>query len=195
MKAIAIILLCASSIMSSYAQTAEFPFAPAPTVERPLTDAYDYFDDDTQPAYNVSSDPDPSWLGIADGNITYSMQRKKDKTYLFFTCTAQNEWWIFRFDKETALIDTETGDHYIIRGMLHYPLDKFFWIHGPGNQRITFVLEFPPLPKRVKNVIYYAPQTPKRLWWSGKSSKSVELSVKELCKYGELKTKSFRVIR
>jgi hypothetical protein len=76
----------------------------------------------------------------------------KETRVTMFYRVGGNEWW-FYFDKGFSLIDRETRDIYLIKGIKgDIPLNQTIVVTGCCNRYIEFTLIFPPLKKSVKDI-------------------------------------------
>jgi hypothetical protein len=65
--------------------------------------------------------------------------------------------WLF-VDKNTCLVDPETGDRYMVRNIVgDEEVGRLCWIYGLKGRTIEQTLVFPPLPKDLKIVDFFEP--------------------------------------
>ena len=98
------------------------------------------------------------------GGAFYQLYRDKKATYVTATYRCPADAWFFHFNSKCAIIDQETGDRYMLRGV----------------EYVRYVLEFPPLPKRVKVVDFFIPGTESRYNFDGNAKRENGLVVEEL---------------
>ena len=93
-----------------------------------------------------------------------------------------NEFGMFyRFEGKCAIIDSKTGDRYMLRRVEHFPTDTCFWVHNSGEWNYNrFVLVFPPLPAKVDSVNFFIPDGPSRKLFDGTGKRSKNIGVAEL---------------
>lgn len=108
------------------------------------------------------------------------LYRTKEATYLTFTYYCPEDWWFFGFDSGEMLIDSETGDCYMSRGVEYYPTDTCFWINGSAGKYVRFVVEYPPLPLHVRKVDYFSPGGPTRFNFKATGHRYKDLRVDDL---------------
>ena len=123
----------------------------APELVKPQAADYDINDSKTFATYkNVYTVTEPDGKMIFNDDY-YRLYRTKDATYVTATYLNENKKF-YLFNSQCAIIDSKTGDQYMLRRVEHFPLDTFFWVEGTGNSYIRFVLVFPPLPVDVEKV-------------------------------------------
>lgn len=123
----------------------------APELVKPQAADYDINDTKTFATYkNVYTVTEPDGKMIFNDDY-YRLYRTKDATYVTATYLNENKKF-YLFNSQCAIIDSKTGDQYMLRRVEHFPLDTFFWVEGTGNSYIRFVLVFPPLPVDVEKV-------------------------------------------
>ncbi len=88
----------------------------------------------------------------------FRIERNDKETLVTVACKLYWDWnWIFR-DKETCLIDEETGDRYMIRDIVgDEEVGRMSTVYGLKGKTIEQTLVFPPLKKKVKVVSFYEP--------------------------------------
>ncbi len=160
------------------------------TAKAPSAD-YSMQDDRTFPAYKgVYTVLSPQGKALFEG-ATYQLWRDKKATWVTATYRCPQDAWFFYFDSKCAIIDQETGDRYMLRGVEYFPTDTCFWINGAAGKYVRYVLEFPPLPKRVKVVDFFIPGHESRHNLDGSTRRETGLVVEEL----RPKTRTGKIIR
>ena len=166
----------------------ERPENQQPTLERPAWPNYDLHDDrsfaafshiQTAPELNVGrhiETTDNGWSG------RYTLYRCKDATYLCldYTIPREQDWFFWRFTTGSALIDTDTGDRYLLQRVEHFPMDQCFWTYGQSAETIRFVQVYPPLPLSVKHIQVYEASTESRRWMNGKGMLTKPIDIDDL---------------
>ena len=153
----------------------EHPENKQPILERPAWPNYDLHDDRSFAAFShVQTAPENAGIHLLreDGSRESSrttLYRCKDATYLCYDWHVPDyqDWWFFRESSESAIIDADTGDRYVIQSHEHFPLDQCFWIYGHKNETIRLISKYPPLPLSVKRIKLYSASTESRRWMSG----------------------------
>jgi hypothetical protein len=87
-----------------------------------------------------------------------NIERNKNETLVTLKTNIYWNWnWLF-VDKKTCLIDTVTGDKYMLRDIqgAHEP-GRLSAVHGLQGQQILQILVFPPLKKNVEVIDFYEP--------------------------------------
>lgn len=103
----------------------------------------------------------PKYSGNSFYSEGYTIERFADKTYvhLISTCSSDDEYFkIGGKENRTFLEDVETGDHYLLRGMVTdgIPLGgEGFMVKGMKGKKFAVTLEFPPLPKEVRKIRFW----------------------------------------
>gem|GEM_PF-234240 len=202
MKTKAFLAICAAAILSSCASHKQLeagfyderPVNKQPTLERPAWPNYDLHNTNS---FAVFTDVQPAELRVKsweDGgaNITYVgdgvpigeynvlLHRCKDATYVECSYTVPKDWWFFRNEQGTMIIDADTGDRYMLRYVEHFPMNQCYWIHGMANRVIKFVCVYPPLPASVKHIQFFEPDGLSRKWMDGNGTRSQVFDVDDL---------------
>lgn len=151
----------------------------APELVKPQAADYDINDSKTFATYkNVYTVTEPDGIMLFHGDH-YRLYRTKDATYVTATyLNASKRFYLF--NSQCAIIDSKTGDQYMLRRVEHFPLDKFFWVEGSGNGYIRFVLVFPPLPADVEKVDFFSAGGFSRKWFDGSAECWRNISVEKL---------------
>jgi hypothetical protein len=87
-----------------------------------------------------------------------SIERNENETLVALKTDIYWDWnWLF-VDKKTCLIDTLTGDKYMLRDILgtHQP-GRLSVVHGLQGHAIVQILVFPPLKKTAEVIDFYEP--------------------------------------
>ena len=167
----------------------EQPENKQPVLERPAWPNYDLHDDRSFAAFShVQTAPrgEGVYIQNEDGSVNgggrTTIYRCKDATYLCFDYDVPDyqDWWFFRESSESAIIDAETGDRYVVQSHIHFPLDQCFWIYGHKNETIRLITRYPPLPLSVKRIRIYSATTEARRWMSGSGSLSKTYNLDDL---------------
>lgn len=140
---------------------------------------YTIEDDKTFPVFKNPYQP-AGLRGYPIGRGLYELYRGKDATYLTCSYRLPENWWFFGFYSGDMLIDRKTGDRYMMRKVEYYPTDTCFWISGKAGMNVRFVMEFPPLPKKVKKIDYFQAGGPSRYNFDGSPKRIENLRVKHL---------------
>lgn len=111
----------------------------------------------------------------------YQLYRTKDATYVTATYPHNNHRFYY-FNSGCTIIDSNTGDQYMLRRLEYFPTDTFFWIDAIDGNFVRFVLVFPPLPDNVETVDFFMPSSPERRNFNGEAMSERGLSVKNLRK-------------
>ena len=111
----------------------------------------------------------------------YQLYRTKDATYVTATYPHNNHRFYY-FNSGCTIIDSDTGDQYMLRRLEYFPTDTFFWIDAIDGNFVRFVLVFPPLPDNVETVDFFMPSSPERRNFNGEAMSERGLSVKNLRK-------------
>ena len=167
---------CAAQRLPEYDQR---PDNVKPILQQPQAQDYNINDTKTFALYT-----NPYSLARADGIYLmgmayYRLYRAKEATYVTATYQHRKKKFYY-FNSNCAIIDSRTGDQYMMRRLEHFPTDTFFWVDGVDGNYVRFVLVFPPLPESVKTVDFFAPSGPSRRYFSGEAKSKRKLSVKKL---------------
>ena len=177
--ACALTAACASQRAATYDKR---PDNSAPQLRQPAPPSYNLHNSGTFPHYTKvngvnRSDGKPLFSGAR-----YQLYRTKEATYV--TADYRPSWpdsVFYRFEGKCAIIDSKTGDRYMLRRVEHFPTDTCFWVHNPGEWNYNrFVLVFPPLPAKVKTVDFFMPDGPSRKLFDGTGKRASNLNVAEL---------------
>lgn len=175
-----------AAVMCACATTRQADYDPRPDNTEPkLTQqqAQDYDINDTKTfarysyPYTVTG---PEGLHLFH-SAYYKLYRTKDATYVTATYPQSNRRFYY-FNSGCAIIDSDTGDQYMLRRLEYFPTDTFFWIDAIEGNFVRFVLIFPPLPANVKTVDFFMPSSPERKYFDGQAMSERGLSVKTLRK-------------
>ena len=170
---------CASQRAGNYDKR---PDNPAPLLRQPAPTSYNLHNSGTFPHYTKvngvnRTDGKPLFSGGR-----YQLYRTKEATYV--TADYRPSWpdsVFYRFEGKCAIIDSKTGDRYMLRRVEHFPTDTCFWVHNPGEWNYNrFVLVFPPLPAKVKTVDFFMPDGPSRKLFDGTGKRAKNINVAEL---------------
>lgn len=168
----------------------EQPENKQPVLERPAWPNYDLHDDRSFAAFShVQTAPEREGVyvmnedGTIYGGSRTTIFRCKDATYLCsdYDIPDYQDWWFFRENSESAIIDADTGDRYVVQSHIHFPLDQCFWVYGHKNETIRLISQYPPLPLSVKRIRLYSATAESRRWMSGSGSLS------KVCKLDDLR--------
>lgn len=110
------------------------------------------------------------------------LYRTKKATYLSIDYFQPKDKWFYFFNSGDRLIDEATGDEYWIRKAENIPMDTCCFVQGAKNRYIRFVLVFPPLPKKVKEVKYFSPSAPSRDTFTGLATREGPFEVEKMRK-------------
>ena len=174
--AVTAMLTSCHTIKSALADYDERPENKQPMLERPAWPNYDLHDDRSFAAFShVQTAPEDlygTYLYNYVENGWYArctLYRCQEATYLCFdyTIPKQQDWFFWRFTTGSAIIDADTGDHYVMQRLEHFPTDQCFWIYGQSTETIRFVQVYPPLPSSVKRVQLYEASAESRRWMDG----------------------------
>lgn len=143
-------------------ELSEKPENHAPIMERDKSPNYTVPNENTWPVFTnvyrmkpqlVSDNPNPRYsFSYINTQPAYSVSRGKDCTYVTQTNQIYWDWHWFSFPSTMKLVDSESGEEYMLRYVEHFPLDTKLWIHGQSGEFVRFVYVFPPLPKNVTKV-------------------------------------------
>ena len=166
----------------------ERPENKQPVLERPAWPNYDLHDDRSFAAFShVQTVPKGEGIRLLmeDRHLNTTrttLYRCKDATYLCFDFDVPEyqDWWFFRENSGSAIIDADTGDRYMVQSHIHFPLDQCFWIYGHKNETIRLICKYPPLPLSVKRVKIYSASSESRQWMSGEGSISKAYNLDDL---------------
>lgn len=126
-----------------------------PVMERDKSVNYDAHNEQTWPIYtNVETVP-TDYI-----NCKPEVYRGLNCTYLVVYNYVSFDYHWFHPSSESALVDPETGDRYMVRYLEHFPLDTYLWIHGQQGRVVRRVFVFPPLPENVTTVDYIPGRIP-----------------------------------
>ena len=119
----------------------------APIMERDKSPNYDAHNEQTWPIYT----------GVETVSTKYidhkpEIYRGENCTYVVTYNLIGFDYHWFHPNSRSALVDTETGDRYMVRYMEHYALDTYHWIHGQQGQVMRRVAVYPPLPEHIKKI-------------------------------------------
>ena len=195
-------MLTGCRTQSALADYDERPENKQPVLERPAWPNYDLHNDRSFAAFShVQTAPlgSGTYLAKDDGSHTSSrvtLYRCKDATYLCYDwdVPTYQDWWFFRCNEGSAIIDADTGDRYLIQRVEHFPMNQCYWIYGQAGETIRLVDVYPPLPPSVKTIQIYEPDAPSRKWMSGDGYTSRPYKVDEL-RPRPTKKKEVRIIR
>lgn len=174
--AVTAMLTSCHTIKKVLADYDECPENKQPVLERPAWPNYDLHDDRSFAAFShVQTAPEDlygTYLYNYVENGWYArctLYRCQEATYLCFdyTIPKQQDWFFWRFTTGSAIIDADTGDHYVMQRLEHFPIDQCFWIYGQSTETIRFVQVYPPLPSSVKRVQLYEASAESRRWMDG----------------------------
>ena len=177
--ACALAAACASHRAATYDKR---PDNPAPLLRQPAPTSYNLHNSGTFPHYTKvngvnRTDGRPLFSGAR-----YQLYRTKEATYV--TADYRPSWpdsMFYRFEGKCAIIDSKTGDRYMLRRVEHFPTDTCFWVHHSGEWNYNrFVLVFPPLPAKVDSVNFFIPDGPSRKLFDGTGKRSKNIGVAEL---------------
>ena len=171
------------SCATSKLQLSEFDVRPENRPPGMMTRAaspdYTIDNEHTFPVYKNPYTVDrPQGTRLSDGIC--ELYRAKEATYLTFAYRIPEDWWFFCFYSGDMLIDTKTGDRYMMRGLEYYPTDTCFWINGSAGKYVRFVIVFPPLPKHVKEIDFFMAGGPSRFNFNGMAERLKGLRVEDL---------------
>ena len=170
---------CASSRQSAYYDAR--PDNKKPVLVQKASKNYNIEDDKTFAAYkNAYTISQLEGKLLLEDQGHYQLYLTKDTTYLTVAYFCPQNPWFFFFNKDFSIIDRKTGDRYMLRGVEYFPTDTCFWINGAAGKYVRYVLEFPPLPKRVKVVDFFIPGTESRYNFDGNAKRENGLVVEEL---------------
>ena len=110
------------------------------------------------------------------------LYRTKKATYLSIDYFQPKDKWFYFFNSGDRLIDEATGDEYWIRKAENIPMDTCCFVKGAKNRYIRFVLVFPPLPKKVREVKYFSPSAPSRDTFTGLATREGPFEVEKMRK-------------
>ena len=177
------IALTALCLLGSCASSRNYDGKPEnrrPLMTKAPSANYNIQDDQTFAAYkNAYTVNAPEGKKLFEGAF-YQLYRNKKATYVTATYRCPEDAWFYHFNSKCAIIDQETGDRYMLRGVEYFPTDTCFWINGAAGKYVRYVLEFPPLPKRVKVVDFFIPGTESRYNFDGNAKRENGLVVEEL---------------
>lgn len=169
---------CATSHQAAYDPR---PDNIEPKLTQPQAENYDIDDAKTFARYSYPySVTRPEGLRLFN-SAYYQLYRTKEATYVTATYS-QNNSKFYYFNSGCAIIDSNTGDQYMLRRLEYFPTDTFFWIDAVNGDFVRFVLVFPPLPADVETVDFFMPSGPERRNFNGAAMSERGLSVKELRK-------------
>ncbi len=77
------------------------------------------------------------------------IELSKEETRVYIHNTFLPNWWVM-FNKDDALIDSDTKKRYVVKGIEGARFDKKLWMPASGDS--TIVLVFPALDKKTKTV-------------------------------------------
>ena len=188
LAALVILTACHASKSALASDYDEQPENKQPVLERPAWPNYDLHDDRSFAAFShVQTAPKGEGVNLImeDGSANASrttLYRCKDATYLCFDfdIPEYQDWWFFRENSGSAIIDADTGDRYVVQSHIHFPLDQCFWIYGHKNETIRLISRYPVLPPSVKRIQIYSPSSEARQWMSGEGSLSKVYQLDEL---------------
>lgn len=158
------------------------PDNPAPQLRQPAPTSYKLHNSGTFPHYtNVNGVNHSDGLTLMFGG-RYQLYRTKKATYV--TVDYRHTWpdsAFYRFAGKSAIIDSKTGDRYMLRRVEHFPTDTCFWVHYSDEWKYDrFVFVFPPLPAKVKTVDFFVPDLPSRKLMDGTGKLEQNIKVDEL---------------
>ena len=138
------------SVCAHPVEKSDKPDNSVPTLRRPKAADYNVQNENSFPAYtNVYTTYQQVFHNDKDH---YRIYRGKGCTYVTVSYKVRWEWEFFNFSDDMMLVDPTTGNHYMIAGVEHFPLDTHFWVVGQQGEYIRFVLVFPALPEKVTTV-------------------------------------------
>lgn len=138
------------SVCAHPVEKSDKPDNSVPTLRRPQAADYNVQNENSFPAYtNVYTTYQQVFHNDKDH---YRIYRGKGCTYVTVSYKVRWEWEFFNFSDDMMLVDPTTGNHYMIAGVEHFPLDTHFWVVGQQGEYIRFVLVFPALPEKVTTV-------------------------------------------
>lgn len=171
------------------------PDNPAPVLRQPAPKVYKLHNSGTFPHYtNVNGVNRTSGKRLFN-MANYQLYRAKEATYV--TADYNITWpdsMFFRFDGQCSIIDSKTGDRYMLRRVEHFPTDTCFWVNNPKYRYARFVFVFPPLPKSVKKVDFFIPDAPSRKLLDGSGGRERNIKVADLRPKPSVREKKGRVI-
>lgn len=174
--AVTAMLTSCHTIKNALADYDERPENKQPILERPAWPNYDLHNDRSFAAFShIQTAPEDlygTYLYNYVENGWYArctLYRCLEATYLCldYTIPKQQDWFFWRFTTGSAIIDADTGDHYVMQRLEHFPTDQCFWIYGQSTETIRFVQVYPPLPSSVKRVQLYEASAESRRWMDG----------------------------
>ena len=200
MAAATVLTGCRTSALSAYD---ERPENKQPVLERPAWPNYDLNNDRSFAAFShIQTAPPESGTYLVKENGTHTnsritLYRCKEATYLCYDwdVPTYQDWWFFRCNEGSAIIDADTGDRYLIQRVEHFPMNQCYWIYGQSGETIRQIDVYPPLPLSVKNIQIYEPDAPSRKWMDGTGYLSKPYKVDELRPTPAKKKTSGRIIR
>lgn len=138
----AMMCACAASRQAAYDPR---PDNIEPKLTQPQAENYNIDDTKTFARYSYPySVTRPAGLRLFH-SAYYQLYRTKDATYVTATY-AHNDRKFYYFNSGCTIIDSDTGDQYMLRRLEYFPTDTFFWIDAIDGNFVRFVLVFPPLP-------------------------------------------------
>ena len=170
---------CVSSLQQAYYDPR--PDNSKPTLVQEASKDYTIENTKTFAAYkNVYTISRLEGKFLVEDKGVYQLYLTKDTTYLTVAYFCPQNPWFFFFNSGFSIIDRETGNRYMLREVEYFPTDTCFWINGAAGKYVRYVLEFPPLPKRVKVVDFFIPGTESRYNFDGNAKRENGLVVEEL---------------
>ena len=159
-----------------------------PKLERPAWSNYNLQNDRSFAAFsNVQTAPAGQGHPVimeqgSPTNGLFTLYRCQDATYVAYDkkIPLDQDWFFYRWMEGSKIIDTDTGDQYMIRRLEHFPLNQCFWIYGQSGQTIRIIAVYPPLPLSVKRVQLHEANGPSRQWFSGEGYTTKPYSINEL---------------
>jgi len=138
------------SVCAHPVEKSDKPDNSVPTLRRPKAADYNVQNENSFPAY---TDVYTTYQQVFHNDKDhYRIYRGKGCTYVTVSYKVRWEWEFFNFSDDMMLVDPTTGNHYMIAGVEHFPLDTHFWVVGQQGEYIRFVLVFPALPEKVTTV-------------------------------------------
>ena len=110
------------------------------------------------------------------------LYRTKDATYISLDYYTPENKWFYCFNSGKRIIDEDTGDEYWIRNVENLPFDTCCFILGAKERYVRFILEYPPLPKRVKKIRFFTPGGPSRDTFDGSATRYGPFEVEKMRK-------------
>ena len=176
----ALLISCATNGLPAYD---ERPYNHPMTLVKAASPDYVINDYESFALYEAPLLVDESDLGnVRMGDGYARLYRTKDATYLSLDYYTPENKWFYCFNSGKRIIDEETGDEYWIRSVENLPFDTCCFILGAKGRCVRFILEYPPLPKRVKKISFFTPGGPSRDTFDGSATRYGPFEVEKMRK-------------